>query len=293
MSRATYLALVLCSMSLCACTAKSGPPQESEAPNGHHPAVVADAGESVATDSGSTPALPSDAGQAQTDGGGPNGTETCNGKARNVPCGLNRAGTQPQLCTSGQWENDGACNDPDVCANGTTREIACGLNNTGTQPQLCTRGRWENGDACRDPDTCADDKRREIACGLNNIGVQGQVCANGQWQNDGSCIDPDACINANRLTRRCERSLPGVGRKSGPPLRPILQRVGMRFPPHAHLLPPTAAALSFLDTLKLSVPIGPPRHSTGKPGWRSWRYSQNLFALSARASIGRRLGSQS
>ena len=113
------------------------------------------------------------------------------GDTRQIACGLNGEGLQPQACVGGNWQNSGDCDDDDVCVNGTSQDIDCGLNDRGTQAQDCTGGQWVNDGACDDPDECVDNTPQQIDCTAGDkTGKQDQKCIEGTWTNEGGCAVP-------------------------------------------------------------------------------------------------------
>jgi len=109
---------------------------------------------------------------------------------RQIPCGINGAGLQSQICIGSDWQNQGICVDDDVCKNGEEQDIACGINNDGIQSQDCVDGQWVNDGACVDDDVCENGTEQTIPCGDGGKGDQAQDCVDGQWVNDGDCVMP-------------------------------------------------------------------------------------------------------
>ncbi len=115
------------------------------------------------------------------------------GTRRDVPCGLNARGAQPQRCVDDAWIDDGPCADPDRCVDGAVEEEPCGLNDRGTRRRICAQGDFRPPEDCVDPDECRDGAVEERACGERGDGVETRACALGAWGDwspcAGACVD--------------------------------------------------------------------------------------------------------
>lgn len=115
------------------------------------------------------------------------------GDRRDVACGLNGRGLQPQRCAMDAWIDDGPCVDPDRCVDGTAEQEPCGLNDRGTRRRVCVAGDFRPPEACVDPDECVDGTAEQRACGARDDGLQGRACAAGEWLDWGPCVG--ACVD--------------------------------------------------------------------------------------------------
>lgn len=128
---------------------------------------------------------------------------------RNVACGEDDAGVQPQVCQNDAWVDAGICDIPDNgCTDGDTRTATCGEDDEGAQEQLCEDGEWSDVGECQlDSETCTDGDTRTGSCGAHDNGQQPEICEDGEWIADGECVDNDACILNDDSNPRCTAAI--------------------------------------------------------------------------------------
>lgn len=124
-----------------------------------------------------------------------------------LPCGINSAGLQKEICSDGQWIADltceieeenciNGCIDDDVCINDEIilSEEICGFNNNGKQNVKCIDGKYESTTECLPNDTdcingCVnndvceyDDIQTSTTCGFGNETNTTEICYQGaEW----------------------------------------------------------------------------------------------------------------
>jgi len=128
---------------------------------------------------------------------------------RNVACGEDDAGVQPQVCQNDAWVDAGICDIPDDgCTDGDIRTATCGEDDEGAQEQLCEDGEWSDVGECQlDSETCTDGDTRTGICGAHDNGQQPEICEDGEWIADGECVDSDACILNDDSNPRCAAAI--------------------------------------------------------------------------------------